>query len=176
MVKKKANKTSGLAIASLILGILSFFPGLGILIGIIAVILGIVALINVKKEKLKGRGMAIAGIILGILGVLFTLLLYGSLFYMLSNPEAGGSFTESRIELSKQLLQQTAGSLELYKTNFGNYPENLEELAENEYFYYPIDHFMNPVQYTLSADKSSYELRTAGVDKELNTEDDLIYP
>lgn len=59
-------QTSGLATASLILGILSLF--FSCLTGIVAVILGIVALVQIGQSqgRLKGSGMAIAGLILPI--------------------------------------------------------------------------------------------------------------
>jgi hypothetical protein len=55
-------KTSGLAIAALILGILTFFT-LGIT-AIPAIILGIVSIFKIEKSagQLKGKGLAIAGI------------------------------------------------------------------------------------------------------------------
>ena len=55
-------KTSGLAIASLVLAILSFFTFF--LTAIPAIILGIVALVKIEKSagQLKGKGLAIAGI------------------------------------------------------------------------------------------------------------------
>jgi general secretion pathway protein G len=55
-------KTSRLAIASLVLGILSFFTFL--LTALPAIILGIVALVKIGKSagRLKGKGLAIAGI------------------------------------------------------------------------------------------------------------------
>ena len=61
------EKTSGLAIASLIFGILFiFFP-----LSIPAIVLGHIALSQIKKSsgRLGGRGMAIAGLILGYLGI-----------------------------------------------------------------------------------------------------------
>jgi hypothetical protein len=59
------TKTSGLAIASLILGILSAF----IITGIAAIILGIVALVKIRKSsgQLKGKGLAVAGIGISII-------------------------------------------------------------------------------------------------------------
>lgn len=67
----KQPKTSGLAIASLVLGILFFVPFAPLL----AVIFGIIALVRVSKSKgaLKGKGMAIAGLVLGCLMTLFTI-------------------------------------------------------------------------------------------------------
>jgi len=176
MVEKKVQK-SGLAITSLVLGIISFFPLLGFFIGIAGIIFGIIALVKIKNNGLGGKGLAITGIILSVLGICGTLLIYGTLFYMLFNPTSslGQTFLDDRIELSKTILSQDAGAIELYKKNKGQYPENLDSFANSTTFI-PMDHFMNAVQYTISADKSSYELRTAGPDKQLNTEDDIVYP
>ncbi len=78
-----------LAIASLILGIISPTIGLccylGMLTGPVAIILGIVALVQIKNDptKYSGKGMAIGGIVTGSLYfVLLALiiLLYGMAF------------------------------------------------------------------------------------------------
>jgi prepilin-type processing-associated H-X9-DG protein len=60
-----AAKTSGLAITSLVLAILSPFTCL--ITAIPAIILGIVSLVKIEKSagQLKGRGLAIAGIVVG---------------------------------------------------------------------------------------------------------------
>jgi hypothetical protein len=61
--------SKALALSSLILGIFGFltgFLGIGILLGLIAVILGIISLANKRPSK----GMAIAGIIVGALALL----------------------------------------------------------------------------------------------------------
>jgi type IV pilus assembly protein PilA len=61
------QKTSGMAIASLIFGILFlFFP-----LSIPAVVFGHIALSQIKKSagRLGGRGIAIAGLVLGYLGI-----------------------------------------------------------------------------------------------------------
>jgi type IV pilus assembly protein PilA len=62
-----AEKTSGLAIASLVFGMLFlFFP-----LSIVAVVLGHVSLSQIKKSagRLGGRGLAITGLVLGYLGI-----------------------------------------------------------------------------------------------------------
>ena len=67
-----ATSTNGLAIASLVLGILWLF-WLGSLVGLI---LGVVALKQIKSRNQGGRGIAIAGVVLGIVGlVLFVVVL-----------------------------------------------------------------------------------------------------
>ncbi|TEU04844.1 MAG: DUF4190 domain-containing protein [Dehalococcoidia bacterium] len=68
------QRTSGLAIASIVCGILSlvFFwvPLFGFLLGIIAIIFGAVAIRQIGREpNLGGRGMAVAGLVCGIVGV-----------------------------------------------------------------------------------------------------------
>ena len=70
-VAPTAERGKGLAIASLVLGILAMLSGIfliGGLFGIIAIILGAVAL-----SKKVGKGMSIAGIITGALGILGTI-------------------------------------------------------------------------------------------------------
>ena len=61
-------KTSGMAIAALVLGILSFFS-FGIT-AIPALILGIISLVTIEKSggRITGRGFAIAGIVTPVLG------------------------------------------------------------------------------------------------------------
>ena len=60
------GRTSGLGIASLVLGILwMYWVG-----SILAVIFGHVALSQIKKDpSIGGRGMAVAGVVLGWIGV-----------------------------------------------------------------------------------------------------------
>ena len=64
---------SGLAIGALIAGVLalvSFWTVFGgILLGVVAIVLGLVALSRVRKGLAGGRGMAIAGIVTGALGL-----------------------------------------------------------------------------------------------------------
>ncbi len=60
------QKTSGMAIASLVLGIFLFFP-----LSIPAIVLGHIALSQIKQSagRIGGRGLAIAGLVLGYLGI-----------------------------------------------------------------------------------------------------------
>lgn len=66
-----AASTNSLAVASLLLGIVSLFPPFGIL----AVLLGHVARSQIRKSagRQKGAGMALAGLILGYLALGFIL-------------------------------------------------------------------------------------------------------
>ena len=61
-------RTSGLATASLVLGIIGLFIGL---LAILAIIFGAIALHQTGRDpNLKGRGKAIAGLVLGIIAFL----------------------------------------------------------------------------------------------------------
>tara|TARA_Y100001935_G_C17257228_1_gene484309 strand:- start:255 stop:542 length:288 start_codon:yes stop_codon:yes gene_type:complete len=90
------NQNNGMAIASMVCGICSvvlyFF--FGIVLAVIAVILGHVHLSNINKnpKQYGGKGMAIAGLVCGYVSIGFSvigLLFLGSLF----------SFTESLTDL-----------------------------------------------------------------------------
>jgi len=59
-----AQSTNGMAIASMVLGILWIY-WIG---SALAIIFGFIALSQIKERNQKGRGMAIAGLILGFIG------------------------------------------------------------------------------------------------------------
>jgi hypothetical protein len=61
--------TNGLAIASLVLGIVGMVFG-----SILAVVFGHVALGQIRRSGQGGRGLAIAGLVLGYLGIVGTLI------------------------------------------------------------------------------------------------------
>ncbi len=66
--------TSGIAIASVVLGVMSLY--LGFLLGVPAIILGVLGLRTIKdKKRLKGRGLAIAGLLTGVFGSLAPIVL-----------------------------------------------------------------------------------------------------
>lgn len=74
------DKPQGMAVASLVLGILSFpvcciTPLLSIVVGVLAVALGYVARKQAREGRAGGEGMALAGLILGLISALLCLLL-----------------------------------------------------------------------------------------------------
>ncbi|MEU8889787.1 DUF4190 domain-containing protein [Streptomyces sp. NPDC048442] len=73
-------RTNGLAIASLVTGIVCCIPVLGL-------ILGLIALSQIRKRGDSGKGMAVAGIVLSSLSVV--LVLVGALTGALSNFKEG---------------------------------------------------------------------------------------
>jgi hypothetical protein len=83
------NKRSGMAIASLVLGILSVIC-FGVLAGIPAIILGHVAHRRARKtpDTYGGPGLALAGFVLGYASILVTLVLAGLLLPALAQAKA----------------------------------------------------------------------------------------
>jgi hypothetical protein len=116
-------KTCGLAIASLVLGILGFLCGLSAIPGLI---LGIMALrrINRSAGRLRGKGLATGGIVTS--GVaLVMLILAAMLMPALARPRA-----EARNAVSARNLHIIGIALEMYQTDWGSqYPPSLAELC-----------------------------------------------
>ncbi len=70
-----AQQSKGLAVAALVLGIVgvaTFFIFLGGLLGIVALVLGIVAIRQTQKGQASGHGMAVAGTVLGGAAIVIT--------------------------------------------------------------------------------------------------------
>ncbi len=69
-------KTSGMAIASLVCGILGLVTCCAVVPSVLAVVLGGVSMPTIRQGEARGRGLAIAGIVLGILGLVVGLLFW----------------------------------------------------------------------------------------------------
>lgn len=90
------SQSNGVAVAALIVGILSL-PAvativLGPLLGIVAIVLGVIGVARAGQLGGVGRGMAIGGIVTGALAILATVVLFLGLFAFTSAlVESGGS-------------------------------------------------------------------------------------
>lgn len=74
MPAPSAQKTNGTAVWALITGIIAFLPCCWGIAGVVSLVLGCVALSQLKKNpQQEGSGFAIAGIVLGILSILMAL-------------------------------------------------------------------------------------------------------
>ena len=87
-VKPKAN---GLALTSMILGILGITVGLCLLffpvMPILAVVFGHIGLTQIRKTGAPGRGYAIAGLVTGYIGIAFAVLwLIGTIIGTFTSP------------------------------------------------------------------------------------------
>ncbi|MBI1758517.1 MAG: DUF4190 domain-containing protein [Actinobacteria bacterium] len=74
-----ANRSNGMAIAALVLGIVSIFMSftiwVGAITGIVGLILGIVGISQSKRNQAGGRGMAIAGVVTSVIGLVLAVAL-----------------------------------------------------------------------------------------------------
>ena len=101
------KKTSGLAIASLVLGILSillgWIPFFGWIFIILTLVFSIIALtVSTKNNQMKGRGMAIAGLVLGIVSLLIALMviiliIWAAVFFTQNNPMELNNLNNSEV-------------------------------------------------------------------------------
>ena len=92
-----ARPSNGLGIASLVLGILAILTFWtvfgGVILGLIAVILGIIALRQVSKGIANNKGVSIAGVVTGAIGVIAVVVTFAvgaSLFF----SSGGGNFVD----------------------------------------------------------------------------------
>lgn len=80
-----ATGRNGLAITSLVLGIVGLFISFYGIVGLIALILGFVARRQIARTGQRGSGMALAGIILGAVGLVWGIISAVIGFSMLQN-------------------------------------------------------------------------------------------
>lgn len=73
-----SGDTNGLAVAALIVGILSlcaaFVPVVGVVVGLVAVVMAILGMNKAKKGLAGQRGLAVGGLITGAIGLILGLL------------------------------------------------------------------------------------------------------
>lgn len=82
-----AGQTSGYAIASLVLGVLSIVPGMylgGLVMGILAIVFSRMAMARIKATQgsINGQGLATAGLVTGIVGLslsVMVILMFGAI-------------------------------------------------------------------------------------------------
>jgi hypothetical protein len=73
----RAPETNGMAVAGLVMGILSMTIGLvccGLVFNILGIIFSSVALSQLKRSQQTGRNLAIVGLVLSLLGLLFEII------------------------------------------------------------------------------------------------------
>jgi hypothetical protein len=106
--------TSGRAIGSLVLGIMSFL--FNIFTGLPAILLGILALVNISgsRDRVKGQGLAIAGIVVACIGMLSNTL---SALLILNEVH----YKAARL-LSQNNLKQMGLAIHLYNDIYDHLP------------------------------------------------------
>ncbi len=127
-------KTSGLAIASLVLGISGVFCSA--LTALPGLILGIVALskINRSEGRLTGSGLAIGGICASAVFLLFVPIMAAMLMPALARARG-----EARTAVCMNNLRQLAVTVDMYELDHGQYPDASRWCDELYPDYAPIE-------------------------------------
>lgn len=125
------KRTLGFAIASLVCGCLVIFPLLGILFSLAAIILGIVALVMISKNKetLKGNGLAISGIVLGGIGLVIIPFMT-AMFVAIAIPNLLRARLNANDAAAKASLQALVTAIESYAAATGSYPHDIYDLTD----------------------------------------------
>ena len=119
--------TSGLAIASLVVGILAvllcFVP---LIPGAVALVLGIVAINQTGPGQKTGRGLAIAGVTLGSVGLLLSLLVLPSILLPSLNRAREAA---NKVKCASNLRQVGQAARQYAIDGDGAFPPDLETLT-----------------------------------------------
>lgn len=148
-------------VSGYVFGGLSFIPLIGVVFGIIAIVIGV-------TKKTRGP------VILGTLGILFTIVLYGNLWYW-GFVSKTGPWAGLKVQLVEQLMNDDAGKIAIYERQNGKLPQKWGDLGEPsiDNVYYVMDPWMTEIRYTPHQD-GTFELRSAGPDTTFETADDII--
>jgi hypothetical protein len=150
---------------------MSFIPLIGIVFGLGAIVWGLVT------KKLGGKRLAA----IGAGGIVFTVALYGSLFYF-GFVQRGGVYDDLRHRLAQSTINSLVPSIEFYKFQHGRYPASLEELKLS----LPKDSFVSVFDPSLvdfakprfffyeRVGEDHYYLRGIGPDGTPFTSDDIV--
>ena len=128
---REPSQTSGLAIASFVLGILFFVPPAPI----VGLVLGIIALVKIDSSRgaLTGKGLAIVGIVFGAVFTLLMCLLAPVAAMLL--PGLTRARNHALAAASRNNLKQIGLAVLMYEADYDAMPENLQVLCDHQYIW-----------------------------------------
>ncbi len=146
-----------------LVGLIGLIPIIGAFVGLVLIMFGIFQ----YKDKWL--------VIIGSAGILFSVILYSTLFYeMKNNDTVHSGFSK----LSQIQLNSLVKEIEFYKLQNGNYPANLEEIKSDAF-----SGITDPIQlnqgrkdninYYYEKINNRYKLFSLGFDGLANTNDDI---
>jgi len=156
-VKKNSSKPPYL------LGYFGLIPLVGFFVGFGLLLYGI---IKYKDKKL---------IIIGIACMIFTVIVYSTLFYVGFQSDIGKKSWETHAQMQLNTLIK---NIEYYKLENGKYPDSLQQLERNNEFIFMTDPTQpirkGGVYYNYKNLGNKYLLFSSGTDGIPNTEDDIF--
>lgn len=147
-----------------LLGLLGLIPLVGAFVGLGLLLYGLL--------KYKDKWLSI----IGAAGIVWTIVVYSALFYAGTHASI---FKKGFADISQMQLNSLVKNIEFYKLEHGQYPENLQQLL-NEDKLAPIN---DPIQGLLTKENSYYNYKkigdkyllfSSGQDGVPNTKDDLF--
>lgn len=127
-------RTNGLAVASLVTGILGLLCLFPLVSPLAAIVTGHVALGQNRRSqgRLHGNGLALAGVVMGYLGLLLVPLLI--ILAGLLLPALAKAREQARRTMDSNNLKQLSLGCMMYATEYrGELPQDLAQLAELDY-------------------------------------------
>lgn len=147
-----------------LLGLLCLIPLVGAFVGLGLLLYGLI--------KYKDKWLSI----IGAAGIVFTVLVYGSLFYAMKNASI---FKKGFADISQIQLNSLTKNIEFYKLQHGQYPDSLQQLLDDD----KLAPITDAIQLNQRRENSNYNyqrigdkymLFSAGQDGIPNTQDDLF--
>ena len=144
-------------------GFFGLIPLIGFIVGLIILILGIV---KYKSKKFIG---------IGIGAMLFTVIIYSTLFYVGFKSDFGKKGWEKHAQMQLNTLVK---HIEYYKLTNGEYPDSLQQIENGKEFIFLTDPTQTTqrrknIYYNYSNLGKQYLLFSSGSDGIPNTSDDI---
>jgi len=179
---EQQKRTAGIAVASLVLGILGLVL-IGPLGAIPAVICGHVAKSKIKRnpEYLAGDGLALAGLILGYVQIGLMVVMIPLLF-AIAMPSFVKARREAQVRATRSTLAALSTAIYMCELDTGGYPSSLSSLLKSDgspNWDGPysrenvVDVWGTPFAYELSGEHP--RLISAGPDRITGTQDDITH-
>ncbi len=158
------SQTCGLAIASLVTGILAFIC-LGPLAAIPAIIFGHIALSRINTEPdLDGRGMAVSGLVMGYLNIVLVVLVIPVvlLLFAIAMPNFIKARDKAMTRSCQATIRQLDSGVQQYSLDHGSLPDGLYQLTPEYIDELPRDPWSN--DYILIIEDDHFTVKSLGRD------------
>jgi len=176
MQNETTHNPTGKAVTGLVLGIVGMIAWFIPIIGLPITIVGLILSINGKKST--RRGMAVIGLVLCIIGLVLSTVNMAVGAYMGATGRHP-FVVNNNVGVTYKTIMDIDNAIKAFENHTGSYPKSLDELTAPIGDKRPLlserklnDAWGTPIQLTFDGD--SYEIRSAGPDKRMDTMDDIV--